>query len=233
MAAVRDAQLRQMLKAMPHLIIIDNLESVNDMALFVNALNDFANPSRFLLTTRARLSPSSAVYNLTLSQLTLADTIQLIRSQAKTVGLTDLLQADADDLAAIYHVTGGNPLAIKLVVGLATVLPLPQVLADLTRAQSVEIEQMYRHIYWQAWKTLSQPAQMMLEMMPLASGIGIRPAQMQAMSGLPDEKFWPAVTELANHSLLEIHGSIWERRYSIHRLTESFLHTEIIHWPER
>lgn len=231
-AVARDAQLRQMLKAASHLVIIDNLESVNDTALFVNVLNDFANPSRFLLTTRARLSPSSAVYNLPLAQLTLADTIQLIRSQAKAVGLNDLFQADTDDLAAIYHVTGGNPLAIKLVVGLATVLPLPQVLADLTRAQSAEIEQMYCHIYWQAWQTLSSSAQTLLEMMPLAAGIGVRPEQMKAMSGLPEEKFWPAVAELANRSLLEIHGSIWERRYSIHRLTESFLRTEIIHWPE-
>lgn len=69
-------------------------------------------------------------------------------------------------------------------------------------------------------------------MMPLAAGVGVKPEQMQAMSGLAEQQLWPAITELVNRSLLEVRGTTWERRYGIHRLTESFLRTEIIHWPD-
>ena len=36
---------------------------------------------------------------------------------------------------------------------------------------------------------------------------------------------------LRNRSLLEVRGTIQAKRYGIHRLTETFLRTEIIHWP--
>jgi hypothetical protein len=31
---------------------------------------------------------------------------------------------------------------------------------------------------------------------------------------------------------LEVRGTVWERRYGIHRLTQTFLCTEIIEWPD-
>jgi hypothetical protein len=55
---------------------------------------------------------------------------------------------------------------------------------------------------------------------------------MQAISNLSDVVFWPAVRELFSRSLLEVQGNVRNRRYSIHRLTETFLRTEIIDWPQ-
>ena len=66
--------------------------------------------------------------------------------------------------------------------------------------------------------------------MPLVAATGALPEQMQMMSGLEDDAFWTAVHELSTRSLLEIRGTIHERRYSIHRLTETFLRTEIVQW---
>jgi hypothetical protein len=54
---------------------------------------------------------------------------------------------------------------------------------------------------------------------------------MQAASELIDADFWSAVQELTALSLLEARGTPWEPRYGIHRLTETFLKTEIINWP--
>ena len=68
--------------------------------------------------------------------------------------------------------------------------------------------------------------------MPLVAEPGALPEQMLTISGLPEGKFWPAVTELVSRSLLEVRGTLHERRYGIHRLTETFLRTEIIHWPD-
>ena len=123
-------------------------------------------------------------------------------------------------------------MAMKLVVGLTAVLPLPQILADLTQIHTSEIEEMYRHIYWRAWHSLDENAQNLLEMMPMSSGIGMQPEQMQALVDLNDGQFWSAIKELVNRSLLEARGSVMERRYGIHRLTDTFLRTEIIHWPD-
>jgi len=231
-AAERNTGLRRALKTNPHLIIIDNLESDADVAFMLDALNDLANPSKFLLTTRVRLPASASTLSLFLQELSLADAGGLIRHQAEIIGLFDLANAPDEAITHIYEATGGNPLAIKLVVGLTAVLPLPQILQELTTAHTAQVEGMYRHIYWQTWRILSENAKILLEMMPMAAGVGVQPAQMEAMSELTAEQLWPAIAELVNRSLLEPRGTVWERRYGIHRLTESFLRTEIIHWPE-
>jgi hypothetical protein len=123
-------------------------------------------------------------------------------------------------LELIYEVTGGNPLAIKLVVGLTAVYPLPRILADLKEAKTREIADLYQRIYWQAWHSLSPYSQTLLEMMPMTAGIGGTPEQLQAMSQLEEGRLWSAISELVNRSLLEVRGTAWERRYTIHRLTE-------------
>ena len=228
----RNAALRQALKATPTLVIIDNLESAADTVFLLEMLQDLAVPSKFLLTTRARLPASASVHSLFLDEMPVTAAADLIRHQAQTINLPDLAVAPEEIIDQIYAATGGNPLAIKLAVGLTAVLPLPQILADLTAAQTTEIEQMYRHIYWQAWHSLNEHSQTLLEMMPLASGMGIKPEQMAAMSGLSLNHLWPAIAALVNRSLLEARGTAWERRYGIHGLTRSFLRTEIIHWPE-
>lgn len=223
--------LRQQLQAMPYLIVIDNLETEAETAQLVEHLQDFANPSKFLLTTRVRLPLTAGVRTLLPGELSLPDALTLLRHQAAAIGLMELAQADDGELEQIYQPVGGNPLALKLVVGLAAVLPLPQILQDLTQAETREIEQMYRSIYWRAWQTLSEEGQTVLEMMPLAAAVGLTPEQMTAMTSLPPNRLWPTISELVNRSLLEVRGTTWERRYGIHRLTESFLQTEIIRWP--
>jgi hypothetical protein len=68
--------------------------------------------------------------------------------------------------------------------------------------------------------------------MPLISAAGALPAQLAAISGLVEHDLWPAIQELQQRSLLEMRGTLGERRYGIHQLTRTFLHTEIIRWPE-
>jgi hypothetical protein len=131
---------------------------------------------------------------------------------------------------AIFRVTGGNPLALKMVTSLAAVLPLPAVLADLGRGRAGPIEDLYRNIYWEAWRALSDEARALLQAMPLVSEAGALPKQLLAISGLSEADLWPAITELVSRSLLEVRGTMQERRYGIHRLTETFLRTEIIDW---
>ncbi len=232
-SALQASRLRQILQASPHLIVVDNLETAVHIDYFAQQLAAFTNPSRFLLTSRARPSGNTAVYVHSLPELTAAEAAALLRRHAADIGLPELADAPDETYAAIYAVTGGNPLALKLVASLAATLPLPQILADLPHSRLGPVEELYRHIYWRTWRTLSAEAQMLLQAMPLVATSGALPLQMQAISGLEDGLFWTAVQELTTRSLLEIQGSLQQRRYGIHRLTETFLRTEIIHWPEQ
>ena len=225
--------IRQALKAIPALVIVDNLEAEADTANLLSYFQDLANPSKFILTTRTFSTGQAGTYNLPVPQLSLAPATQLIRDHAQEIGLESLAKAPTDeDAESIFSITGGNPLALKLVVSLATVLPLPHILDDLIKVQTNQVENMYRHIYWKIWHTLSENGRTLLTMMPMATNMGIKLKQIEAISHLETDQLWPAIIELVNRSLLEVRGDHYTRRYSIHRLTETFLHTEIIHWPE-
>ncbi len=228
----RVTQIRSLLKARPYLIVIDNLETEADTAYLLDHLNDLASPSKFLLTSRTRLTGQAALFNVSLDELPARDAYALLRHQAAAIGLKELEQADEAHLESIYKVVGGNPLALKLVVGLATVQSLSQILADLVSSPVGEIGELYRRIYWKSWQALSSQARALLQAMPLIAEPGALPAQLRAISKLSEIQLSVAITELAMRSLIEVRGTVWERRYGIHRLTETFLQTDINHWSE-
>ncbi len=222
--------VRQALKIHPYLVIIDNLEM--DTSHLLAHLNDLANPSKFLLTSRTRPTKQAHSFNFSLNELSLVDATDLIRHHAREIGVSALAKADSNDIATIYNLTGGNPLALRLVVSLLDVLPLPQILDDLSLGRQKAVEDLYKHIYWQTWQILSQEARDLLQAMPLVSETGGLPDYLQEISGLSADQFWPAIQELRKRSLLEVRGTIHKKQYGIHRLTETFLRTEIVHWPE-
>jgi hypothetical protein len=91
---------------------------------------------------------------------------------------------------------------------------------------------MYRRVFLRVWKVLSPAAKALLAAMPLAGPGGAPADYLQAITRLPEAEFWPAVGELASRSLLEVRGSVRERRYGIHRLTERFVRLDIIDWRD-
>lgn len=227
----RLVQVRQLLKTRPYLIIIDNLESQTDTAYLLASLNDLAGPSKFLLTARTRPSEQTTVFSFSLDELTLADASALIHHHAEDVGMGQSSGITKADVQAIYDVVGGNPLALKLVVSLLDLIPLPQILNYLKQGREGSVESLYHYIYWQTWQVLSMKARELLQIMPLVAESGGTPEYLQKLSGLSEANFWPVLQELRHRSLVEVRGTIHEKRYGIHRLTETFLHTEIIHWP--
>jgi hypothetical protein len=76
---------------------------------------------------------------------------------------------------------------------------------------------------------LSDNAKLLLQAMPLVADMGGSTTQLQAITQLQDE-FWTAVSELRRRSLIEVRGAMDEKRYGIHRLTQTFLSTEITGW---
>jgi hypothetical protein len=228
-AAERDLQLRQVLKAFPYLIVIDNLEAEAEPSL-LNYLHALAGASKFLLTSRIRPMSEAGISNFPIPELAVEDALQLIRDQAAAIAAHDLNTLSDEELLPIYEHVGGNPLAMKLIVGLSHDLSLPDILSDLRQVQTQQIEEMYQHIYWKAWRTLTPEARALLEVMPMAAGSGMAQNQLQAVSRLESKELLRAIQELSQRSLLEVRGTTLERRYAIHGLTRTFLHSEIIHW---
>ncbi|MCA9973138.1 MAG: hypothetical protein KC425_23125, partial [Anaerolineales bacterium] len=213
------------------LIIVDNLEHQPDLADLLARINELANPSKFLITARTRPTNSTGILTITLDELSPDDADSLMRYHAQEMGLPGVAEAAAADLASIYALTGGNPLALKLVVSLLDVLPLADVLANVRRAEMDLVEGMFKRIYWQAWRVLSPQAKQLLKVMPLVAASGGTPDYLRMLSGMSEGELWTAMHELRGRSLLEVRGTLEDKKYGVHRLTETFLQTEIINWP--
>lgn len=229
--AERDSSLRWKIKSKPHLIVIDNLESEVDASKLIRAIIDLSNPSKFILTSRRRPPPKLGVFMYPLSELPLEDSRKLMVDYAEKIGLDEYISDVSRNAEGIYSITGGNPLALKLVIGLVDAMPLSIILQDLISSRPGDVESMYRHIYWKSWQALGIKPKVLLQAMPLVAQEGGTLENMRNFSGLDEAEFHHAVYELYNRSLLERRGSLEERRYGIHKLTETFLNTEIINWP--
>jgi hypothetical protein len=228
----KQVRIKERLRAAPHLIVIDNLETAADYQALVPRLHEFCNPTRFLLTTRHGLRAFPAVRSLTLNELALADSLDLLRYEAQERGFEQLAQAPDELLAQVHQVVGGNPLVLKLVVGQCYVSPVPQVLENLRQAQGRAVEELYHHLYWHSWQALSDEARRVLVTMPLITEQGGDSAQIAAMSGLAEHAVAEALGELVTVSLVHRAGDVQRYRYSIHSLTETFLVREVLKWQE-
>jgi len=145
--AQRRQMLRQRLSAAPHLVVIDNLESLADVEQLLPLLQRLANPTKFLLTTRQRMPDGGQVYHFPVPALGEADALALMRHEASIGNLPHVAgAADADlphvagaadaDLRPLYAVLGGNPLALRLAVGLLHLRELSPLINDWQQAAS-------------------------------------------------------------------------------------------------
>jgi DNA-binding MarR family transcriptional regulator len=222
--------LTNLLKTQAYLVVVDNLETVVDYQTLLPLLRQLANPTKILLTSRYSLHAYNDVFCFSLPELAPADARALLKHEGRTRGVAALRNATSTQLAEIYHVVGGNPLALKLVVGQLCVLPLAQVLENLKQAQDKTIDALYTYIYWQAWHALDEISQMVLLVMPLAQNGTFD--QLAAVSEVDPQALNQALEYLVRLSLVEVSGDLEQRRYRIHRLTETFLLNEVIKWQE-
>ena len=220
--------LTHWLKTNPCLVVIDNLETVTDYEVLMPTLYRLARPTKFLLTSRQQVAEE--IYRHHLGELSQTVTLEFLRYMGPQYDLPALAQAPDNQLNGIYQVVGGNPLALKLVVGQMSVLSLPQVLDNLKQAQGKPIEELYHYIYRKAWDLLDAAAQRTFLMMPLAQN-GTQ-EQLATLTQLSAAKLTQALQDLAQLSLIQVKGNLEERRYTLHRLTETFLLTKAIQWKE-
>lgn len=224
--------LQEHLKATPHLVVIDNLETVMDVESLLPTLQKLSNPSKFILTSREQLDSEPNVYHFAIQPLECADAIELIRQEAKVSNLPVLAESSHNDLQVIFDTVGGNPLALRLVVGQTHVYALDAVLEDLVAAQGQPTENLYTYIYRRSWESLAEMERLAFLAMPLTSQLGDDFEFLASVSGLDLQMLRTAMNKLVMLNLVDSRGGLYERYYSIHNLTRSFLQNQVAKWEQ-
>jgi hypothetical protein len=222
--------LRSRLQETPHLIVVDNLETVADLETLMPLLQKLANPTQFILTTRKGLYGEQNVFPISIAELSLDHVLQLVRQEASISNLPEVAAADNHELQPIYDTVGGNPLALRLVVGLLHVHDLPTIVHDLREAQGSAVEKLYTFIYRRAWETLDEMSRQALLNMVLLSPNGDTIEYLNKISGLSLHDLHTSIQKLVMLNLVEARGAMQRRLYAIHGLTRTFLLKQVIKW---
>lgn len=222
---------RQHMERRNCLIVIDNLETLADLEALLPILARLAPPIKFLLTSRQSLESQAGIYLYSLPPLSQEEALALVRYEARLRNIPALAEARDEELLPIYEIVGGNPLALRLVVGQVRRHSLRSVLQDLQKARGHSVEQLYTFIYWQAWNRLSEAERQVLLAMPLAPEEGVDPAFLRQIVGLENGLLHDALDTLTRLSLVD-HVSLGanESRYVIHSLTRTFLLEQVLRW---
>jgi hypothetical protein len=184
-------------------------------------LEQLAQPSKFLLTTREYVPALTTVALVRLGELDCESSLALIQDVAQQKGV------DYGAAEQVYELVGGNPLAIILAVSQMQYLPAKTILQGIRLGATEEI---YRYIYWKVWMALNDTARQVL--------FAIQRAGNQAdwewlalTSDLPEGGLTEALQRLIDLSLVQPQRTP-ERQsyYAIHRLTSTFLRTEVLGW---
>lgn len=215
---------KQYLQDRACLIVIDNLETVADYRSLLPSLRKWQNPTKFLLTSRFRLLDEPDVFSLSQRELSVESSYELIRLEARRTGFVSLAQADESELKPIYDAVGGNPLALKLIVGQLKFRSLPRVLSRFEEHSDVQNrDELFEYIYREIWETLQDDSKMTLLALTQAGATGFTFEHLVGISGLPESVTDNCLEKLILLSLVDIGGNLVERRYRLHRLTEVFL----------
>ncbi len=215
------------LKEKPYLVVIDNVETEADTLMLMEFLRYASNPTKFVITCRSRLLLNSGIYHYPLGELSFENSHRLLADFSRKLGPfpPDITPAIS---RKIYDRVGGNPLALKLVANLLNVWPLDQILSDFAAEAGKSEREIYRPIYLRVWRILTPAAQRVLTALGQLPAEGGRPVDIMRLGSLSNQEFWDAVEELTDRSLIEVRGTIEDRLYGIHRLTQAFLETGLM-----
>ena len=219
--------LQQRFAAQPYLVVVDNLETVQDVEALLETLRQLVDPMRIILTTRHSLFAEPDIYHFAIPPLDEIYALDLVRAEAKQRNLPHLAAASEEELQPIYATVGGNPLALRLVVGQTHVHGLTDVLDDLAHAQGQPIENLYKYIYETAWQNLNETERAVFLSMGMVGPSGVDFAFLADINEIAKAELRDTLNRLVSLNLINSHGGLNERWYTIHSLTRTFLLNDI------
>lgn len=217
--------LRAALNSRKTLTVVDNLETIQEYQALIPALARLAGNSRFLITSRQTLRAFPYVHVIQLAELSRDNTSDLLQIELARRGRP--AKMDEENFSALYEVVGGIPLAIKLAAAQLMLRPLHEILTSLQQADH-GTDKLYRYLYWQTWNSLGDSSKRLLLTFLTADPEGEDIDFLYTMSGQSGEDFYSALQELDQFSLLEVGGNASRPLYRLHRLTVTFLQTDVL-----
>jgi LuxR family glucitol operon transcriptional activator len=211
------------------LIIVDNLETINEGDKLIDDIIGILGKSKLLVTSRNRVKHSQ-VFSVELGGFPKEDSVMFIREEGKERGIQAVAKANRESLIKIHQVTGGAPLAMKLVIGQISRQPLNMVLDSLIKASIKEQNyEFYRFVYQHSWKILDVNARRVLvDLSVFPSITGGTLSDVRAVSKIDEPaNFLSAIDQLVSMSLVDKNGSVGRERYGLHPLTQYFVKSDI------
>ena len=219
------AMIAQLLRQQCYLVLVDNLETAENADALVAHLRNLLGVSRAIVTSRRQVR-HDFVKAHALKELTQEDSLFFLRKDLEQRRVEQLMHASEEKLVEIHKVTGGAPLALKLVVAQARFLDLDVVLRRLSKAGS----KLYSFIYRQSWEQLSPIAQKILIYIgrTVITTIGWEELATVGMEiAESEEQLLASIDELVAYSLLEVSLAANQVRYGAHQLTRQFVNSEL------
>lgn len=214
----------------PHLIVIDNLDAVRDIENLLPTFRHLGGPSKFVLISRESLLFEPGVRHFAVHELSEHDALQLVRLEARLRGLPELESASDQALQPIYETVGGNPLALRLVIGQVFANSLEGVLLDLANAQGKKASDLFTYIYRQAWDRLDQASRTVFAGMLTFVESGCTAQELASSIDVALSDAHDGLETLVALNLVDCCGGLHDKRFTIHNLTRQFLQQQVTKW---
>lgn len=221
--AEKGPALNRVLRQQRYLVLVDNLETADNATALVANLRGLLDGSRAIVSSRKKVR-HDFIRPLSLSELDRDDALFFLHADAQQRGIQQILNASAEKLTEIYQVTGGAPLAMKLVVAQAGFLNLDLILRQLRQAGG----NLYPYIFRQSWEQMSPVSQRVLIYIGRTvvttvsweelTGVGLAESEPELLA---------AVDQLTAYSLLDVLWTDGRVRHGIHQLTRQFINSDL------
>lgn len=210
-------EVEQLLRRQRTLLVVDNVETITDQAL-LHWLLRLPEPSKALLTSRERHRTLWGSWLIELRGMTEEEAQQLALQRMRQLGLP-LTEHSA--LTPLVAVTGGNPKALAIAVGLVKYerRTLQHVVDDLHAARG----DLFADLFHRAWDLLDEAARRIL----LALSLFPHSAAAEALAATADVGGYSldrALERLVDLSLLDVQQEDLQTpaRYTLHPLVRAF-----------
>lgn len=222
--------LRHHLKEQPYLIVLDNFENLKNSSLALKKIRRLANPTKFLLTSRINLYWEPHVYHFIVPPLNQENALKLLREEARVRHLPHLVETTDAEFEPLYEMIGGNPLALRLILGQTHIHDLDTILDDLKEARGTKTDNLYTYIYRQAWDSLDDISRRLFLAMPHFPDEGGNRQSLQHITELSLAEVNHALDLLVTLNLVNVKKGSQEWLYSINPLTRTFLEKQVLKW---
>jgi hypothetical protein len=211
------------------LIVIDNIETVPDCEILVNEVWQILGKGKLLITSRHQ-AKNEYVNTVDLTGLSRYEGLEFIKVEGAARNIEDVMKAQESSLIEICEVTGGAPLAMKLVIGQMSRLPMRRVISVLQEPRFAGQDySFYRFVFRHSWDMLTfDSRKVLVSMSAFSPAIGGTEEAIQIVSRVEEADFHEALDELVLMSLLDPAGDLTDRRYTIHQLTNYFILSDIV-----